>query len=121
MPIGYLDAPEGIQIEEKKELVKSIYDALHEAYPTRPEHRIFLREWPLNSVSQDDQLGSEPPRPVFQIHGPQGLSVEAKRKMVKDISAAVAKAYNNLPDFLILLQEYPSERVAINGKLHAEN
>jgi hypothetical protein len=37
--------------------------------------------------------------------------------MMKIINAAVAKAYNNLPEFLILLQEYPQERVAINGNL----
>jgi phenylpyruvate tautomerase PptA (4-oxalocrotonate tautomerase family) len=121
MPNGYLDVPEGIEIEEKKELVKDIYEALREAYPFPPDHRIFVREWPLDSVSQEGQLGSEPPRPVFQIHAPQGLSVEAKRKMMKSINAAVAKAYNSLPDFLILLQEYPQDRVALNGNLNADS
>ena len=104
-----------------KELLKGIYEALREAYPFPPDHRIYVREWPLNSVSQDGQLGSEPPRPVFQIHAPTGLSVEAKRKMMKSINAGVAKAYNNLPEFLILLQEYPQDRVAINGNLNADN
>ncbi len=121
MPIAYLDVPEGIEIEEKKKLVKGIYEAINEAYPFPLDHRIFVREWPLDSVSQDGQLGSEPPRPVFQIHSPQGLAVEAKRKMTKGVNAAVAKAYNNLPNFLILLQEYPQERVAINGNLNADN
>jgi len=121
MPIAYLDVPEGIEIEEKKELFKGIYEALNEAYPFPPDHRIYVREWPLDSVSQNGQLGSEPPRPVFQIHAPQGLSVEAKRKMIKSINTAVAKAYNNLPGFLILLQEYPQDRVAINGNLNADN
>ena len=101
--------------------MKSIYEALSEAYPFPPNHRIFVHEWPVDSVSQNGQLGSEPPRPVFQIHAPPGLSVEAKRKLIKSVNAAVAKAYNNLPDFLILLLEYSQDRVAINGNLNADN
>ena len=120
MPIAYLDVHEGIEIEEKKVLVKGSYDAMQEVYPVG-DKRVYVREWPFNSVSQDGQLGSEPPRPVFQIHAPTGLSVEAKRKMMKSINAGVAKAYNNLPEFLILLQEYPQDRVAINGNLNADN
>ena len=56
MPIAHLDVPEGVEIEEKKELVKGIYEALREAYPFPPDHRIYVREWPLDSVSQDGQL-----------------------------------------------------------------
>jgi phenylpyruvate tautomerase PptA (4-oxalocrotonate tautomerase family) len=121
MPIAYLDVPQGIQTEEKKKMLKSIYDALNEAYPFPPDHRVFLREWPLESVSQDGQLGSEPPRPVFLMHAPQGVSVESKRKMVKGINAAVAEAYNNLPSFMIFIQEYPLELVALDGNLHSDN
>ena len=115
MPTAYLDVPERIEIEEKKKLVSGIYEALKEAYPFPPDHRIFVREWPLDSVSQNGQLGSEPPRPVFQIHTVPGLSVEAKRKLIRSINAAVAKAYNNLPGFLILIQEYQQDRVGIDG------
>ena len=121
MPIAYLDVPQGIQLEAKKELVRGIYEALNEAYPFPPDHRIFVNEWPLESVSQDGQLGSEPPRPVLLIHAPEGVSIEAKRKMTSGINAAVAKAYRNLPDFMIFLQEYPLERVAHNGNIHADN
>jgi len=121
MPIAYLDVPLGIQTEEKKKMLKSIYDALNEAYPFPPDHRIFLREWPLESVSQNGQLGSEPPRPVCIMHAPQGVSLESKRKMLKGINAAVAKAYNNLPDFMIFIQEHPLELVAHNGNLHSDN
>ena len=121
MPIAYLDVPQGIQTGEKKRLFKSIYEALREAYPFPPDHRVFLREWPLESVSQDGHLGSEPPRPVFLIHAPQGASVESKRKMVKGINAAVAEAYNNLPEFIIFIQEHPLELVAVNGNLHSDN
>lgn len=121
MPIAYLDVPEGIEIEKKKELVKNIYEAINEAYPYLPDHRIFVREWPLDSVSESGQLGSEPPRPAFQIHAPEGLQVEAKRTLIKSVNAAVAKAYNNPRGFLILLQEYPQDRVAINGNLNSDN
>ena len=121
MPIAYLDVPQGIHTTVKKKMFKRVYEALSEAYPFPPDHRVFLREWPLESVSQDGQLGSEPPRPVFLIHAPQGISVEAKRKMMKGINAAVAEAYNDLPDFMIFMQEYPLELVAHNGNLHSDN
>jgi phenylpyruvate tautomerase PptA (4-oxalocrotonate tautomerase family) len=121
MPIAYLDVPQGIQTEDKKKMLKGIYEALHEAYPFPPDHRVFLREWPLESVSQDGQLGSEPPRPAFLMHAPQGVSVESKRKMVKGINAAVAEAYNNLPYFIIFMQEYPLDLVAVDGNLHSDN
>src|SRR6201981_2353472 len=83
MPIAYLDVPEGIEIEEKKKLVKDIYEAFDEAYPFPPDHRIYVHEWPLDSFSLNGLLGSGPPRPVLQIHAPEGLPVAAQRKMIK--------------------------------------
>lgn len=121
MPIAYLDVPQGIQTAAKRKMVRGIYDALNEAYPFPPDHRIYLREWPLESVSQDGELGSEPPRPACLLHAPQGASLESKRKMVTGINAAVAEAYNNLPAFIIFIQEHPLELVAVDGKLHADN
>jgi hypothetical protein len=121
MPIAYLDVPQGIRSQKKDKMMKSIYDALTEAYPFPPDHRVFLREWPLESVSQDGRSGTGPLRPVFLIHAPQGASVESKRKMVKGINAAVAEGYDNLPEFLIFIQEHPLELVAVNGNLHADN
>lgn len=119
-PIAYLDVPEGIEIEEKKELVKSIYEAINEAYPFPYDHRIFVREWALDCESKRS-IGIGPPRPVLQIHAPPGMSVEAKRKMINSVNAAVARAYDNLSDFLILFLEYPQDRVAIGGNLNADN
>ena len=75
MPIAYLDVPDSIQNADKRKLVKRIYDALHEAYPFPDDVRIFIREWPSERVSQDGQLGSEPARPVFMIHVPQGVAI----------------------------------------------
>src|SRR5262245_65772228 len=45
---------------ERRKLVTGIYDALHEAYPFPDDVRIFLREWLIESVSQDGRLDSEP-------------------------------------------------------------
>lgn len=80
-----------------------------------------MREWPLDSVSQNGRLGSEPSRPVFQMHVPPELPVNAKRKLIKRINAAVAKAYNNLPGLPILFLEYPQDRVGINGNLASDD
>ena len=121
MPIGYLDVPAGLDLGGKRELVKAMYEALSVAYPFPDDHRIFLREWPLDSVSQNGLLGSEPPRPVFLIHAPQGVNPEAKRQMLQKIGAAVAKAYPQLPDFMTFVQEYPLELVAHEGRLLADN
>ena len=120
MPVTYTDVPEGIGIEEKRKLVKGLYEALHEAYPFPDDVRIFVREWPLESVSQDGLLGSEPARPVFKMHVPQGVNIDAKRKMMKMINDAVAEAYH-LPKFIVFMQEYPLDLVALDGGLHSDN
>ena len=120
MPITYLDVPKGIRIEEKNKLAKAICPALHEAYPYPDDVRIFLREWRPDSVSQDGQLGSEPVRPVFMMHVPEGANIDAKRKMLRKINDAIVEAYH-LPKFMIFMQEYPLDRVALDGGLHSDN
>jgi hypothetical protein len=120
MPIGYLDVPTGLDLDGKRVLVKAMYEALCEAYPFPDDHRIFLREWPTDSVSQNGLLGSEPARPVFIVHVPQGASAEAKRRMLKGINAAVANAYP-LPDIAIFMIEHSLDTVAINGGILADD
>lgn len=120
MPIGYLDVPTGADVDRKRDLVKAIYEALHEAWPFPEDHRIFLNEWPLDTVSQNGLLGSEPARPVLILHIPEGANVEVKRKVMKKIDAAVARAYQ-LPDFMIFIQEYPLDLVAHEGGLLADD
>jgi hypothetical protein len=120
MPIGYLDVPTGADLSTKKDLVKAMYEALHEVWPFPDDTRIFLREWPLDSVSQNGLLGSEPARPAFTVHVPQGGDVDAKRAMLQKINAAVAGAYH-LPDFITFVQEHSLDLVAVNGGILAED
>lgn len=120
MPVGYLDVPTSADLSRKRQLVKAIYEAMHEAYPFPDDTRIFLREWPLDSVSQNGLLGSEPARPVFMVHVPQGADTDAKRKMLKKINTAVAEAYR-LPDFIIFVHEHPLDLVAVDGGLLADD
>jgi hypothetical protein len=120
MPIAYLDVPTGADRNTKTELVKVLYEALHEVYPFPDDTRIFLREWPLDNVSQNGVLGSEPVRPVFTMHIPLGGDIDAKRKMLKEVNAAVTDAYR-LPEFAIFLHEHTLETVAINGTILADD
>lgn len=82
MPTGLTSA--------QRQLVKAIYDALHKAWPFPDDVRIFLREWPLDSVSRNGLLGSEPARPVLTIHAPQGAETEVERTFLQKINSAVA-------------------------------
>jgi hypothetical protein len=120
MPIGYLDVPPGLDLSGKKKLVKAMYDALHEAWPFPDDVRIFLRDWAGDSVSQNGLLGSEPARPVFTMHVPQGVNPTTKRDVLTKINAAVADAYH-LPDFMTFIVEYPLDLVAHEGGLLADD
>lgn len=120
MPVSYLDVPEGLDAASKQHLVKRLYDALHRAYPFPDDVRIFIREWPPDSVSQNGLIASEPARPVLTMNVPQGVESEARRTMLKEISDAVAEAYH-LASFMIFIDEYPLDRVALDGILHADN
>src|SRR3954464_9263620 len=120
MPIGYLDVPTGVDADRKQELMTAMYGALHEAWPYPDDVRIFIREWPLDEVSQNGMLGSEPARPVLTLHIPAGAKVDLKRKVLKKIHAAVSAAYR-LPDFMTFIIEYPLDLVAHEGNLLADN
>jgi hypothetical protein len=120
VPIGYLDVPTGLDLSRKRGLVKAMYEALHEVWPFNDDTRIFLREWPLDSVSQNGLLGSEPARPAFMVHVPQGVDIDAKRKMLEKVNAAVADAYQ-LPDFMIFIHEHPLDVVALDGGILADD
>jgi phenylpyruvate tautomerase PptA (4-oxalocrotonate tautomerase family) len=120
MPIGYLDVPAGADLDTKRELVEALYDAMSEAYPFPDDTRIFLREWPLDSVSQNGRLGSEPARPVFVVHIPRDGDPGAKRTMLTRINRAVVAAYG-LSHFMVFLHEHSLDTVAADGVLLADD
>ncbi len=119
MPIAYIDVPPGIDADAKRRLVKEVLVALDEAYRV-PDTRIFLREWPLENVSQDGRLDSAPARPVAFLEVPPGIRIDVKRHMLKRISAAIAAGYR-LPDILIFMREYPLDMVSQDGGLQSEH
>jgi hypothetical protein len=120
MPVAYLDVPTGLDVSEKRKLVRAMYEAMHEAYPFPDDTRIFLREWSADDVSQNGALGSEPMRPAFVAHVSKGGDDDAKRKMLKRINAAVSDAYR-LPDFIAFLHEHSLDVVAVNGNILADD
>jgi hypothetical protein len=123
MPTMIIEAPTGIRKEVKKKLMEKTTTALNEAYPI-PDVRIFLREYQADNVSQDGRLESEPVRPVCFIEAPQLRSLDARRKLMEKINAAVADAYEgiaNTREILILHNEYPLENAGWAGRLQSDN
>ena len=113
MPIAYIDVPPGIRVDAKKKLVREVFVALDEAYRV-PDTRIFLREGPLEQVSQDGRLDSAPAKPVAFLEVPPGIRLDVKRQVLKRVSAAIANAYR-LPDILIFMREsHAFARAGIN-------
>ena len=119
MPIGYLDVPTGVDFSGKRKLVKAMYEAPHEAWPFPDDVRIFLREWPLDSVSQKCSWFGKM-MSIWRLHIPQGVNIDAKRKVLTRINEAVAAAYQ-LPDFMIFMQEYPLTSWRMTAAYHADN
>lgn len=120
MPIAYLDVPAGADTRRKRTLVRALYDAIHEAYPFPDDTRIFLREWSGENLSRNGVLDPEPVWPVFTIHAPQGVNVDAKRAMMQKVNAAVEEAYG-LPEFQAFILEHPLHLVANEGNLLADD
>ena len=58
--------------------------------------------------------------PVLSIEAPHGIRPEAKRRMMQKLSIAIDEAYR-IGDTLIFLREYPTDNVAIDGRLQREN
>jgi hypothetical protein len=123
MPVCLIEAPTGIRRDAKKRLMEKTTAAINEAYPI-PDVRIFLREYPPENASQDGRIQSEPVRPVVFVEAPRLRSLDAKRKMVEQINAAIAEAYEgiaNTGEILILHNEYPLENAGWAGRLQSEN
>jgi phenylpyruvate tautomerase PptA (4-oxalocrotonate tautomerase family) len=57
--------------------------------------------------------------PQFFVEAPTGIRDDAKRALMKDVTAAIDEAYHS-PDVRIWLREYPADNVAQDGRLGAE-
>ncbi|MDT5321595.1 MAG: hypothetical protein QOD88_4117 [Mycobacterium sp.] len=57
--------------------------------------------------------------PQFFVEAPIGIRDDAKRTLMKDLTAAIDEAYH-IPDVRIWLREYPADNVAQDGRLGAE-
>ena len=58
--------------------------------------------------------------PVLFIEAPPGIRPEAKRTLMKKLTDAIDEAYH-IGDTLIFLREYPTDNVAMDGRIQAEN
>jgi phenylpyruvate tautomerase PptA (4-oxalocrotonate tautomerase family) len=128
MPVLFINGPSGVPIEAKKELVEKTIAALVDAYQM-PDDRVYINEFPNENgghTGHTHRVGlhhSDPVMPVCFVEAPPGIPIETKRKLIGDITSAVASAYqiDNLRDILIFLREYPLENVAVNSFLQSEN
>jgi phenylpyruvate tautomerase PptA (4-oxalocrotonate tautomerase family) len=57
--------------------------------------------------------------PICFIEAPQGIRLEAKKKLVENATAAIHEAYP-IPDTRIFIREYAGENVGQDGKLQSE-
>jgi len=89
MPVAYIDLRPGLATPIKQRLVKSVADAIHAAYHIA-DTRVFLREWSAEQTSTDGVLGQH--RPICTFVVPPGLPSEAKRGLVRRVSAALTEA-----------------------------
>jgi phenylpyruvate tautomerase PptA (4-oxalocrotonate tautomerase family) len=122
MPVFTIDAPQGAQPEAKRRMFKEITEALQEAYHF-PDTRGWLREYPVENVSQEGLVGAQPIRPVCSLEVPELASLDAKRKLIRKIGSAIEGAYAGLADteqVLVLVNHYPLENVGWLGSLQSD-
>lgn len=59
--------------------------------------------------------------PVITIAGNDGISLDKKRKMIKEVSEAVSDAYDlPIEAITVLVQAYPKESIGVAGELLSE-
>lgn len=59
--------------------------------------------------------------PVITIAGNEGISLDKKRKMIKEVSEAVSDAYDlPIEAITVLVQAYPKESIGVAGELLSE-
>ena len=132
MPVVMITGPSGLTKEAKKQLIEGTLHVLTETYQM-PDDRVSIHEVPAENVGHTPLLDvtgheswavqSEPARIFVEVCAPPGLPIEAKRKMMRDLTTSVAEIYriSDQRDILVFLQEHPLDAVANNGYLQAEN
>ncbi|MGH3738039.1 MAG: tautomerase family protein [Micromonosporaceae bacterium] len=123
MPQFFIEAPEGVRPEAKRQLMTTITEAIDEAYQI-PDVRIWLREYSPENVAQDGKVAAEPIRPVCFLEAPELGDLDAKRTMSEKIHGAVAEAYRglaNTDETLVLMNRYPLENAGWAGRLQSDN
>lgn len=128
MPVLYIDGPSGLTKETKRQLIEEALQSLVTAYHM-PDDRVYISEFALDEVGHTAyenstmSIQSEPARIVCRIIAPPNLPIEAKRQLIKDLTEAVARAYEitNRRDILIFIDEHPIHNAASNGYLQNEN
>jgi hypothetical protein len=134
VPVAYIDIPMGVNDGAKEKVFKEMYQAIHEAWPI-PDTRVLIREWPDEAVSQDGRIESVPMRPICTLAVPPGLELDAKRRLIRQISDTIGEAcrreveevrlpsgttiYNNW--VLTFFWELPLDQVALGEQIATEN
>jgi phenylpyruvate tautomerase PptA (4-oxalocrotonate tautomerase family) len=132
MPVVSIKGPSGLSKSSKKELIEGALRTLVETYQM-PDDRVYIQEVPPENVGHTPLLEitkgdswavqTEPPRIYVEVVAPPGLPIEAKRKLVRELTQIAGRAYgrSNLRDVLVSLDEHPVENFASNGFLQTEN
>ncbi|MHA6624899.1 hypothetical protein ACU61A_05725 [Pseudonocardia sichuanensis] len=123
MPLLFLEAPTGLDARTKATLMAELTDAVDRTYRF-PDTRIFLREYPAENVCQDGRVGAGAVRPVAFLEAPELASVDAKRALVVDIQAVIARHLAGVADVeqtLVLINQYPLEHVGWHRQLQSDN
>jgi phenylpyruvate tautomerase PptA (4-oxalocrotonate tautomerase family) len=61
MPVVFIEAPPGIRVEAKKNMIEKITAAIDDAYHIG-DTLVFLREYPPENVAMDGRLQSDNPK-----------------------------------------------------------
>jgi phenylpyruvate tautomerase PptA (4-oxalocrotonate tautomerase family) len=132
MPVVAIKGPSGLNRNAKQELIEGTLRILIETYQM-PDDRVYIEEVPPENVGHTPLLAvtrgeswavqSEPARIYVEVCAPPGLPIEAKRKLMRELTEVAGRAYgrSNLRDVLVSLDEHPVENFASNGFLQTEN
>jgi phenylpyruvate tautomerase PptA (4-oxalocrotonate tautomerase family) len=132
MPVTFIKGPTGLSKKAKKELIEGTLRALVSAYQM-PDDRVYIDEVPSENVGHTPLLAvthgddwavqSEPARITVEVIAPPGIPIEAKRRLVRELTDLAGRAYarTNLRDVLVSIDQHTVEDFASNGFLQTEN